>query len=640
VSGIEFKTCTTVFDAHGRFDPRYDETVCRPFFADTVIVAAGQEAEGELLASQGILLTDAGSMAVQEDSLQTPLEWVFAGGDAVYGPKTVVDAVASGKRAAQGIDRYLRGREPCGDRAARAPDAIARRPLTAGEQLPIARVPVPRLTPAQRRRNFDEVEQGYSESQALMEAGRCLACGPCSECLACVRVCTPNAIQHDQPVQRTDLQVGAVVCGDDRETPPFDRPPARGVYPVAAEDPLSGSAAAGRLLERLSIPAPSAPTLSGAAAPTGAGRIGVLLCECGQALADFLDFGALQRRATSLPDVVHVRILTAACTPEGEAAVKESLSAHDLTGLVLAACSCCAQDQICYSCTFQRMRCKLSLGMLGALGRGGPAAGAMELVNVREQCAWVHPHSVADATQAAIRRITAAAAVLGNHAAAAPAPGKVSLSAAVLGRGRAAPICEQILRRRLPRVFRSDGVPTAIQRSENGYLCEETPRSPSAQAVVLAPRGLREAERMLAAFGKPSLRPRVVPHWGGVETHRPGVFFCDPAADSTLTGAAAAARVAAWLAGLQSHAPAAVAVVDPHRCRECGTCTDICEFGAALPAHDAARWGARIDRLICRGCGVCAAHCPSGAITVGRGDRRRLSMALAALSEEAFPDHV
>jgi ferredoxin len=293
-------------------------------------------------------------------------------------------------------------------------------------------------------------------------------------------------------------------------------------------------------------------------------------------------------------------------------------------------------DQICYSCTLQRVRCKRALGVLGARDRGGPAARTMELVNIREQCAWVHPHSVVDATQAAFRRIAAA---LGSRAAA-PAREGASPSVAVLGRGRAAPICEQILRRRLPRVFRDDAVPMAIRRGADGYSWGETPPFPSARAVVLAPRGRREGERLLAAFGRPSLRPRVVAHWGGIETHRPGVFFCDPAAGGTLAGAAAAARVTAWLAGQRSGPPAAVASVDPHRCRECGTCTDICEVGAALPPHDTAQWGARIDPLTCRGCGVCAAHCPSGAITVGRDGERRLSLALAALLGEASRDHV
>jgi heterodisulfide reductase subunit A len=132
---------------------------------------------------------------------------------------------------------------------------------------------------------------------------------------------------------------------------------------------------------------------------------------------------------------------------------------------------------------------------------------------------------------------------------------------------------------------------------------------------VLAPGDAEEVEALLSAFGQENLRPRSNPVWGSVDTHRPGIFHCDPAQNPAQSGPAAAARVSAWLGRTRARPPFA-ASVDPARCRACGTCIQTCEFGApALVALEAERFTSRIDPLICTACGTCVAHCPSGAIT-------------------------
>ena len=135
---------------------------------------------------------------------------------------------------------------------------------------------------------------------------------------------------------------------------------------------------------------------------------------------------------------------------------------------------------------------------------------------------------------------------------------------------------------------------------------------------------------MLAAFGREELRPRIQSDWGGLDTHRPGVYFCDPALDPDLTGKAAAARVAAWLGRIGSQVPNA-ATVDPARCRACGTCVEICEFGAPELIGEAPVRAARIDPVICTGCGTCVAHCPSDAISYPNGEGAELETALSAV---------
>ena len=166
VSGIEFKTCSAVFDDNGRFNPSYAENECRPIFGDTVIISIGQSADLTFIKEQGIVITPAGGLEADPATLQTPIDWVFAGGDAVYGPKSVVEAVACGKEAAESIHRFINGQDLLEGRAKNwefeKPDVSmeAERPRT----------PVRCLDADARECNFLEVSFGYDEAEAKREA--------------------------------------------------------------------------------------------------------------------------------------------------------------------------------------------------------------------------------------------------------------------------------------------------------------------------------------------------------------------------------------------------------------------------------------------------------------------------------------
>ena len=152
---------------------------------------------------------------------------------------------------------------------------------------------------------------------------------------------------------------------------------------------------------------------------------------------------------------------------------------------------------------------------------------------------------------------------------------------------------------------------------------------------MLAPADSVETSGLLAAFGATAYQPRALMARGGLTTHRPGVFICDPGIEVRTIGLAAAARVSAWLA---RHAPvdtALTARVDCRRCRACGTCMEICEFGAPEIQGTFPKRAALIDARICKGCGTCASHCPSGAITAGTaGDEQLSAMVTAVLSRD------
>jgi heterodisulfide reductase subunit A-like polyferredoxin len=137
---------------------------------------------------------------------------VFAGGDAVLGEATVIDAIAQGKKAATSIDLYLRHEDMRAGREEETPNTA--HPLSEAEaaakpaRKPRQEMP---LLPVANRVGDEEVELGYTEEMAVEEAARCLSCGGCSECLECVKVCEPKALMHDQKEESMELNVGAII---------------------------------------------------------------------------------------------------------------------------------------------------------------------------------------------------------------------------------------------------------------------------------------------------------------------------------------------------------------------------------------------------------------------------------------------
>jgi len=207
VSGIEFKTCTAVFDSDGRFNPSYDENECQPLFGDTVIISIGQSTDLSFIKEQGIAITRVGGLEADPVTLQTPIDWVFAGGDAFYGPKSVVEAVSCGKEAAESIDRFINGLDLNENREKtwefEKPD------ISLESNKP--RTPIRCLDPAARECNFLEVSYGYDETEAKKEAERCLKCGICSECYQCVNACLAGAIDHSMETATREIEIGSVV---------------------------------------------------------------------------------------------------------------------------------------------------------------------------------------------------------------------------------------------------------------------------------------------------------------------------------------------------------------------------------------------------------------------------------------------
>ncbi|MEO0093308.1 MAG: FAD-dependent oxidoreductase, partial [candidate division WOR-3 bacterium] len=178
ISGVEFiKNRLGEYDVSGRRKPvpipnsEYTEPL------DTLIVAIGEEPDTEFLIAMGIEINNDGTLKVDTETLATTLTGVFAGGDMVTGPNTVIDAIAAGKRAAIMIDRYLKGEKLIQPVDIRLPTFYIKPvEISEEERTKMARVKLPTLPAKSRIKNFQEIESVITQAEASQEAKRCLRC--------------------------------------------------------------------------------------------------------------------------------------------------------------------------------------------------------------------------------------------------------------------------------------------------------------------------------------------------------------------------------------------------------------------------------------------------------------------------------
>jgi len=212
VKAVEFVACVRVFDENGRFHPVFDESKTMTLETDSVILAIGQQPDfGFLSDEDGIELRPGGTIKIDPETLATTAPGVYAGGDAAFGPRIAIEAVANGKTAARSIHAYLGG----ADRGAALQVEIRRIPadtygMAAGyERLPRRTAPT---TDVGRRTGIAEVEQVMSAEQARRQAERCLVCHVdtiydphlCVLCNRCADVC-PEKCLHFAPLEQVEM---------------------------------------------------------------------------------------------------------------------------------------------------------------------------------------------------------------------------------------------------------------------------------------------------------------------------------------------------------------------------------------------------------------------------------------------------
>ncbi len=170
--------------------------------ADTIIPAISQEPDLSWLPKvHGLKISKWNSFLVDQETLATNLPGIFAGGDCVTGPRTVIEAIAAGHLAARSIDRYLQGK-PLRDEAKpreRVEFEIPTQPKGKKERAQMRKLSL------QKRRSFKEVELGIAKKRAVEESTRCLRCGLCFECAECTPNCDKRLVALTIPGEASGL---------------------------------------------------------------------------------------------------------------------------------------------------------------------------------------------------------------------------------------------------------------------------------------------------------------------------------------------------------------------------------------------------------------------------------------------------
>ena len=203
------KVCTCVFDPEGRFAPEYDESKKDTVGCDVVIVAAGMGADTEAF---GLETNPNRTLKADAGTCQTAVPQVFAAGDVVTGPTMITTAVGQGRRAAFMIDRYLQGESLDPDEFDEPLAVVDKKQVLARQDVYDRREPLESHAAMMAApTDFSETEGPLTAAEAASGAARCLDCGVCSECHACVDICPADCIDFHQTDEEVEVEVDAVV---------------------------------------------------------------------------------------------------------------------------------------------------------------------------------------------------------------------------------------------------------------------------------------------------------------------------------------------------------------------------------------------------------------------------------------------
>jgi NADPH-dependent glutamate synthase beta subunit-like oxidoreductase len=174
ITGLDLVECVCVFDEKGNFCPQFGVSK-ECILVDQVILAIGQATELSFLDKNSPISTEGGLIVVDQDSLETGMRGVYAGGDVVNAPGAIIHAIAAGRKAAASIDQALGGTGEIEEVLFHRDTPDARFGKDQGF-VTWPRETVPELEMEARRQGFGEVSLGYKDEQAVKEARRCLQC--------------------------------------------------------------------------------------------------------------------------------------------------------------------------------------------------------------------------------------------------------------------------------------------------------------------------------------------------------------------------------------------------------------------------------------------------------------------------------
>jgi NADPH-dependent glutamate synthase beta subunit-like oxidoreductase/NAD-dependent dihydropyrimidine dehydrogenase PreA subunit len=640
---------------------------------DRVIVAIGQRPHLEASGLDTQVETGRGGRLVTDENSLTSREGVFAAGDVVSGPSTIIESMASGRKAAGRIIEHLTGQF-----SPEVEPSLASRGI--GEHVEISE-DVPRQPrkemaerqPKARRRDFEEIGFGLTTAQAMAEAGRCLHCGYCCECRICETACADiGAIDHLRSGNRFEFSSPAVIVANEDELPEglpdfaenFYRPESFQQATDLMDAMVAGSAAAGQAMA-------AAEGLRTAVVPhepepvtwSDTPRFGFFMCACNGTMAPPTALERILGLAASVPGIEHSQLILSACNVSGADAIAQAVRQHRLSRVIMASCVCCPLEFQCISCNDQRNRARLHL-----FDRLGLDRSRFEMVNLRDHLISGEPSEdeiverATDLLRAAFIRSQFMGPLRQGET-------EIGRNIIILGGSEVGISCAQNLalqgfrvrlinRCRLPDADIPDEIRlrridletnaniTVVEEAEildiRGHLGDysisarvDDGRRPSrtwkADIVCLTdqnvvPLAIHEDMMGLKKFYRYD--------FAFFHTPQLGLYRVLPRTLNRVTafeaGVALAAEVvtAAAEAFLKDHQLSPR--VDPTRCRGCGRCVDICPFDAVKLVDDGN--GLYISQVIhhnCVGCGGCVGRCPVTALDMPYFSNRLLEEIVA-----------
>ena len=591
---------------------------------------------------------------VSDENCRTNLSGVYAAGDVVAGPGSVVDAMANGRKVAEAVHRDI-----CKSSGlAVSSESLVLRPKDKGfpeipeSILSVARSAMPEQQPNRRRRDFSEVAMGLSELQVVSETERCLQCGVCSECLQCVDICdTLGAVNHAETEEEIIEHAGVIIIAD-----PEMATSIRGEDVIRAYGPRAAKSDVYAMTVRGYASAAQVMVLLGKTSqrPKGHGisflppdqglspeiRLGVFVCRCNDSLGWLEGMDEYIDSIKSLPEVVFAETINAACIPEGSSHIVRTIRDKGITRLLLASCVCCPLSFICSSCTDQKSRLKEALFTATGISRSmvetcNMRGDVLRLINDDPATALDKFTGLMDRSMERARRLKALPALARNY----------NFTTAVIGESESAlssafTLANAGLEVLLFGAFETPPVHPNIHSFQGALVkdfsgtigefqvsfeTDDSQQTLQVGAVILGEKA-RKTVRYIHQEGLPSIKVKSgrqelgvpgIPFFYPGATSIPGLFLTDPPGinvSKRKKGAAAAIQAAALMPRGPRQSKGFTVVTDEMKCRGCGRCINVCPYQAitfSTNEHDG--WYASVDEALCEGCGNCIAVCPSSA---------------------------
>ncbi len=539
---------------------------------------------------------------------------------------------------------------------------------------PQPRARMAELPASARRANFNEVALGFDETQAGLEAARCLQCGACAQCLECLTACGTNqAIRHDAQAESRVENAGVLIIADPDMAPGIKGEDVIRAYgpPTAKTDVhammLRGFSAAARAMMLLQQNGMRLKGQGLAFVPPDPGlqkhlRIGVFACRCNDSFGWSHELDDFLERLKEAPDVVHTEILPSACVPEGIDRIVDSVRDKGLTRLVLASCVCCPLNFVCSACTDQRSRLKR-----GLFNGTGISRSMVQTCNLRGEALRLLQKDETTALQL-FKGLIARSIGRARKLMPFPAPARnYNFMTAVIGQTEAAQSAALTLARSgfevlifgsadhplgdapvHPNIFAIDGSTVQAVSGTLGNFqvhtrCNDTPRTFAVGGIILG-----EKSRNIAIYRQHEALPAVkiqsrmqkpellgIPYMYPCTTSISGLYLADPPGmqiSKRTKGEAAAVLAAAAMPRGPRQSRGFSVVIDEALCRGCGRCLSACPYQAvAIKARADEGFTAMVDDALCKGCGNCISVCPSNAADSPFRDQAYLEKTLEEL---------